>query len=248
MQAGRAGNVEGTMPQQLPPRPWITGNIIRTRRPEADLKAQYRKVFPLCVGISLVLHAAVAFTFPAFRLSAPASAKHPILIQVTQVPETRQGVRLPIPVRPTVPLETETVELLPEEITVSATAELDFDAVPTRLAAPPDTLVRAPYEDEELDGDVVYPARFVERKPRLLEQVDPAYPEAARQEGLEGVVLMEFTVGKDGRVKDSVVLKGHDLFHEASLDALSKFRYLPGYQNREAVEVRMYIYIRFQLD
>lgn len=236
------------MPQQLPPRPWITGNIIRTRRPEADLKAQYRKVFPLCVGISLALHAAVAFTFPAFRPGTPTPAKLPILIQVTQAPETRQGVRLPISVRPTVPLETETLDLLPEEITVSATAELDFDAVSIRISTPPDSLVSGPLTEEEVDGDLVYPARFVERKPRLLEQVDPAYPEEARRAGLEGVVLMEFTVGKDGRVKDSVVHKGHEMFHQASLDALSKFRYLPGYQNREAVEVRMYIYIRFQLD
>lgn len=236
------------MPQQLPPRPWITGRIIRTRRPEADLKAQYRKVFPLCVGISLVLHAAVAFTFPAFRLRTPTSARRPIFIQVTEVPETRQGIRLPIPVRPAVPLETDSRDLLPEEISVDATAELEFDAVPIRLSAPRDSAVSAPFRDEEVDGEVVLPARLVERKPRLLEQVEPAYPEEARRAGLEGVVLMEFTVGKDGRVKDSAVLKGHELFHQASLDALAGFRYLPGYQNREAVEVRMYIYIRFQLD
>ena len=236
------------MPQQLPPKPWITGKIIRTRRPETDLKAQYRKVFPLCVGISLALHAAVAFTFPSFRLRAPASARHPIFIQVTDVPETRQGIRLPVPVRPTVPLETDSRDLLPEEITVDATAELEFDAVSIRLPVPSDTLFSAPDKDEDVAGEVVYAARFVERKPRLLEQVEPAYPDEARRAGLEGVVLMEFTVGKDGRVKDSAVLKGHEMFHQASLDALSRFRYLPGYQNREAVEVRMYIYIRFQLD
>ncbi|MDE2997596.1 MAG: TonB family protein [Gemmatimonadota bacterium] len=236
------------MPQQLPPRPWITGKIVRTRRPEADLKAQYRKVFPLCVGISLALHAAVAFTFPAFRLPTPTPARHPILIQATDVPETRQGMRLPVLVRPTVPLETDSRDLLPEELTVAASAELDFDAVSIRLSAPPDSQTAAPYGDEEVVGEVVLPARLVERKPRLLEQVEPAYPEEARRAGLEGVVLMEFTVGKDGRVKDSVVLKGHEVFHEASLDALSRFRYLPGYQNREAVEVRMFIYVRFQLD
>ncbi len=236
------------MPQQLPPRPWITGNIIRTSRPEADLKAQYRKVLPLCVGISLALHAAGAFTFPAFRLRTPASAKYPILIQVTQVPETRHGVRLPPPVRPTVPLETESRDLLPEEMTVAVTAELDFDAVSIRLSTPSDALVTAPVRDEEVDGEEVYPARFVERKPKLLKKVDPAYPEEARRAGLEGVVLMEFTVGKDGRVKDGVVLKGHEQFHKASLDALTGFRYLPGYQNREVVEVRMFIYIRFQFD
>ena len=236
------------MPQRLPPRPWITGKIIRTRRPEADLKAQYRKVFPLCVGISLALHAAVAFTFPAFRLRTPAPARHPILIQATDVPETRQGMRLPVLVRPTVPLETDGRDLLPEEFAVAASAELDFDAVSIRLSAPPDSAVSAPVRDEEVDGEVVLPARLVERKPRLLEQVEPAYPEEARQAGLEGVVLMEFTVGRDGRVKDSVVRKGHELFHQASLDALSGFRYLPGYQNQEAVEVRMFIYVRFQLD
>ena len=236
------------MPQQLPPKPWITGKIIRTRRPETDLKAQYRKVFPLCVGISLALHAAVGFTFPSFRLRAPASARHPIFIQVTDVPETRQGIRLPIPVRPTVPLETDSRDLLPEEITVDMTAELEFDAVSIRLPVPSDTLFSAPDNDEDVEGEVVYSARFVERKPRLLEQVEPAYPDEARRAGLEGVVLMEFTVGKDGRVKDCAVLKGHEMFHQASLDALSRFRYLPGYQNREAVEVRMYIYIRFQLD
>lgn len=248
MYAGLAGSVEYTMPQRLPPGPWITAKITRTRRPEADLKAQYRKVFPLCVGISFALHAAVAFTFPAFRFRTPTSARHPILIQVTEVPETRQGIRLPIPVRPIVPLETDFRDLLPDEITVDATAELEFDAVSIRLSVPSDSPFSAPDKDEDVAGEVVYSARFVERKPRLLKQVEPAYPEEARRDGLEGVVLMEFTVGRDGRVKDSAVLKGHEVFHEASLDALSRFRYLPGYQNREAVEVRMYIYIRFQLD
>jgi outer membrane biosynthesis protein TonB len=41
---------------------------------------------------------------------------------------------------------------------------------------------------------------YVEELPEVIEKVAPAYPEAARKRGVEGVVIVQALVGRDGRV------------------------------------------------
>ena len=43
--------------------------------------------------------------------------------------------------------------------------------------------------------------------PRLLKQVDPVYPEMARQARVEGVVILEATVDIYGRVQSNKILR-----------------------------------------
>jgi TonB family protein len=62
-------------------------------------------------------------------------------------------------------------------------------------------------------------------KPKKVQHVDPLYPAEARAAGVEGVVLVGFTVDVAGRVTDPVVLSGHVLLDDAALAAVRQWRY-----------------------
>ena len=57
----------------------------------------------------------------------------------------------------------------------------------------------------------------------------PKYPVAARQRGLEGSVLVKFSVDQDGFVREPQVveIKGHKGFESATIEAVKEFRYAP---------------------
>jgi TonB family protein len=64
--------------------------------------------------------------------------------------------------------------------------------------------------------------------PVLIERVDAHYPEAARRDGLGGVVGLELSVAEDGHVASVKVVKpaGHG-FDEEAVEAAEKFRFRP---------------------
>jgi protein TonB len=70
-------------------------------------------------------------------------------------------------------------------------------------------------------------------------KVSPVYPRRALSRGIEGYVIVEFTVTKNGTVRDPKVLKAEpeSLFDRAAVDAALKFKYKPRVVNGEAVEV-----------
>jgi len=56
------------------------------------------------------------------------------------------------------------------------------------------------------------------------------YPDSLRLAGIEGVVLVQFIVGKDGRVErgsEQILACSHDAFRDAVLTALPDLRYEP---------------------
>jgi len=69
-------------------------------------------------------------------------------------------------------------------------------------------------------------------------KVAPVYPSRALQRGLEGYVIVEFTVTRTGTVRDvSVVESTSSLFERAASEAALKFKYKPRVIDGEAVEV-----------
>jgi protein TonB len=70
-------------------------------------------------------------------------------------------------------------------------------------------------------------------------KVAPVYPRRALSRGIEGYVIVEFTVSKQGSVKDVVVVEADpaDIFNQAAIDAALKFKYKPRVINGEAAEV-----------
>ncbi len=71
-------------------------------------------------------------------------------------------------------------------------------------------------------------------------RVPPQYPERAAQKGIEGRVLIEFTISKSGSVKDPKVIayEPSKIFNKAALKAVSQWKYNPKIQDGKAVEQR----------
>jgi len=63
---------------------------------------------------------------------------------------------------------------------------------------------------------------------KLIAQPAPAYPEVAKRARLSGTVKVEVLIAADGKVKDVKVIGGHPLFVDATIEALKKWKYVPG--------------------
>lgn len=83
---------------------------------------------------------------------------------------------------------------------------------------------------------------------RIINRVQPEYPERARRNGITGTVRLHVIVGKDGAIKQLEVVSGHPLLQQAALDAVRQWRYQPTLLNGEPVEVDTTIDIIFSLN
>ena len=70
-------------------------------------------------------------------------------------------------------------------------------------------------------------------------KVNPIYPRRAQTRGIEGYVVLEFTVTKTGAVSDPIVVeaKPPGIFDRAATNAALKFKYKPKVVNGEPIEV-----------
>ncbi|MEE4361492.1 MAG: energy transducer TonB [Pseudomonadales bacterium] len=83
-----------------------------------------------------------------------------------------------------------------------------------------------------------------------VEGSPPRYPEAARAEGLEGVVLVIYDVDPEGRVRNPRVVRAEPpaVFDAAALDAVSTWRYKPFRRGGKPIAVtRVESTLRFEL-
>jgi len=69
----------------------------------------------------------------------------------------------------------------------------------------------------------------------ILKMVKPEYPDDALKKGIEGYVIIEVLIGKDGKVKEAWTRKvyGTESFRDVSLEAIEKFVFRPKTQNGE---------------
>jgi protein TonB len=70
-------------------------------------------------------------------------------------------------------------------------------------------------------------------------KVQPVYPRRALQRGIEGYVIVEFTVTKAGAVRDPFVVEADPpgIFDNAAMKAALKFKYKPRVIDGEPIEV-----------
>jgi TonB family protein len=82
---------------------------------------------------------------------------------------------------------------------------------------------------------------------RLLQQVEPEYPEAARQQHIQGRVVLEAKVGKDGAVQRVSVISGNSMLTTAASDAVRRWRFIPFVKDGHVVQFQTRIKIHFVL-
>ena len=84
-----------------------------------------------------------------------------------------------------------------------------------------------------------------------LVRIDPDYPMKARQRGIEGWVVVKFTITPAGTIKDAQVVQASPagIFDESAIRAVSRWKYNPKIEGGVAVE-RPGIMVRldFKLD
>jgi TonB family protein len=83
--------------------------------------------------------------------------------------------------------------------------------------------------------------------PKKLVDVRPIYPEAAKAERIEGVVVIEATIAPDGRVVHTEVLHSVPALDQAALDAVQAWEFAPTLQNGKPVGVVMTMTVNFRL-
>jgi periplasmic protein TonB len=81
-------------------------------------------------------------------------------------------------------------------------------------------------------------------------RVNPQYPSRAAENGVEGNVLVSFTVTEDGTTKDVLVVESsHNMFERNAVKAAEKYKYKPRVVDGEPVEVTgVHVNIEFKLD
>ena len=87
----------------------------------------------------------------------------------------------------------------------------------------------------------------VDQEPVRLSIAAPVFPPVARGAGIEGSVLVQVLVGKDGKVKDAIVVDGPDALRQAADDCARTAVFRPALIDQKPVEVWVVIPITFKL-
>jgi len=83
-----------------------------------------------------------------------------------------------------------------------------------------------------------------DRPVKVIKQVAPVYPDDAQQAGVEGNVVLEVTIEKNGELSNTKVISGHKLLQQAALDAVKQWRF----ENAGNAPVTIQLTIAFALD
>lgn len=226
--------------------------------PPAGVGSGSRLTVPLSLAAhALALLALVVVPLVATsRLPLPREVVGVMLGGPTLPPEPPRPVPPRVAARPTTPINPDAAPLeAPEGITAERPrpAELDLslgdpgtaagagvvpglDAVPAVVEPLPPPLPRAPVR---VGGSIT--------APRKVHDVPPSYPAVAQAARLEGLVIIQATIGVDGNVVDAQVLRPDPLFTQAALDAVRQWRYSPTSLNGEPVAVVMTVTVSFRL-
>jgi TonB family protein len=86
------------------------------------------------------------------------------------------------------------------------------------------------------------------QRPQKIVHVDPIYPEQAKADRLEGMVIVETVIATNGTVMDvEVIRSAHPLLDAAAVEAVSRWEYTPTLLNGEPVELMMSVNVTFSL-
>jgi protein TonB len=208
-----------------------------------------RTLIARAVAVAILLHlVAFGVRLPQLRSAVlPQPAEHGVFVRryvpppppieqqrvVRQKPERRLPVPDPTPEDP--------------EPIVEQRIELDFavplDDVEVLLGQP-----HPPGPGKEIllagYGDVTNPERIPDS------YIRPEYPEKARRARVEGQVILQAIIHRDGTVGEIEVLQARPTgvgFADTAIEAVSQWRYRPARQNGEPVDVYFTIVVDFDL-
>jgi periplasmic protein TonB len=81
----------------------------------------------------------------------------------------------------------------------------------------------------------------------LVRRVNPVYPPLARQARIQGVVLLQAEISKEGNIINLQLVSGHPMLAPAAIEAVKQWKYRPYLLNGEPCEVDTQIQVNFTL-
>jgi len=81
----------------------------------------------------------------------------------------------------------------------------------------------------------------------LLRKVQPNYPPLARQARIQGVVVLQAEISKEGNIQNLQLISGHPMLAPAAIEAVKQWKYKPYLLNGEPVEVETQVQVNFTL-
>jgi TonB family protein len=103
-------------------------------------------------------------------------------------------------------------------------------------------------KDRDKDKDKKQPQVIsAKERPKLIKRVNPRYPKQALKTGIQGKVVLEATIDKNGNVVDAVVIDGHSLLNAAALEAIKQWKYESFVKDGVKKPVRFTVVMNFRL-
>jgi TonB family protein len=84
------------------------------------------------------------------------------------------------------------------------------------------------------------------KPPTKIKDVTPVYPAIAKSARIAGAVAIEATIGPDGKVVDTRVVRSVPMLDQAALDAVRQWEYTPTLLNGKPVPVVVTVTINFK--
>jgi protein TonB len=108
---------------------------------------------------------------------------------------------------------------------------------------------RAPAEGDLSEDQTTAPVKVVSDLVQLvkIKDVPPVYPSTARSAQVQGVVIIEAIIDREGRVEKATVLRSVPLLDQAALDAVRQWQFKPQFLNGTAIPVVVILTVPFTL-
>jgi TonB family protein len=81
----------------------------------------------------------------------------------------------------------------------------------------------------------------------LIKRVPPAYPAEARDQHIEGAVVLKVDSDREGNVYNVELISGHPLLAPAAIDAVKQWKYKPYLLNNEPIDLETSVQVNFTL-
>jgi protein TonB len=81
----------------------------------------------------------------------------------------------------------------------------------------------------------------------LIRRIQPNYPPLARQARIQGTVVLQAEISKEGTIQNLQLISGHPMLAPAAIEAVKQWRYKPYLLNGEPVAVETQVVVNFTL-
>ena len=225
------------------------------KSPKADLenkKLLFREI-GMIITLAIVL---VAFEWKSYeKAEAVLEAETQVVIEEEAIPIT-QETPPPPPEAPKIPVLSDQIDLVEDDIEVNDDFMISLEDTKDMGVEIMDYVTEV-YEEEIVEEAI--PFEMVESKPSFMGGgqnefskwvgKNLVYPEIAKENGVQGKVILSFTLTAEGEITNIKVVRGIDpaLDKEAVRVVSKSPKWEPGKQRDRAVKVQFIFPVHFQL-